>query len=61
MYATYKHSTNERVVNRLKNAACKLGDWYVVDQTILKYLIQANRFGLVLFSLVYISQVVYII
>ena len=33
----------------LKNAVCKLRDWYVVDQTILRYLVQANRFGLVLF------------
>ena len=40
----------------LKNAVCKLGDWYVVEQTVLRYRIEANRFGLVLFPLVWISR-----
>ena len=40
----------------LKNAVCKLRDWYVVDQTILRYRIEANWFGLVLFPVLWISQ-----
>ena len=44
-----------------KNALCKLGGWYVVDQTILTCPTEENRFCLVLFSLVWISQVVHII
>ena len=44
------------VIRSLKNAMCKLGDWYVVEQTVLRYRIEANRFGLVLFSLVWISR-----
>ena len=46
----------------LKNAVCKVGDWYVVEQTVLRYRVEANRFGLVIFfPCMDLSQVVYII
>ena len=34
----------------LRNAVYKLGDWYVVDQTLLITRLETNRFSLVLFS-----------
>ena len=39
----------------LKNAVCNLGDWYVVDQTLLRYRIEANRFWSRYFFPVWIS------
>ena len=46
----------------LKTAVCKLEDWYIVDQTILRYRIETNLFGLILFFLCMdLLQVVYII